>query len=162
MTILYLHGLNGSLIPEKRSVLERYGKVIAPNIDYENNPNCISWLYTIYKDKKIDLVMGSSLGGFTGYHLAKLLHLPALLFNPALAERSVLQNVPITPEHTIHKIHMVLGSRDSVVNPKHTLQFLSDGLHLPQDYRLHIRHDLEHRIPLEVFKEEVIWFMEGV
>lgn len=159
MTILYIHGLNGSLIPEKRAILERYGKVESPSIDYENNADSISWLYDQYKDRKIDLIMGSSMGGFAGYHLSKLLQLPALVFNPALAERSVVQNIPKTPETNRGLIHIVLGSKDPVVNPKDTLHFLGDLLMQEQDYRMSICHDLEHRIPLDVFEEEVVRFM---
>jgi len=51
MNILYLHGLNGSLKPKKRNILEAYGTVFAPSIDYQNNPNAILWLYDSYKTK---------------------------------------------------------------------------------------------------------------
>lgn len=162
MNILYIHGLNGSLIPEKREILERYGNVEAPSIDYENNPDSILCLYNQYKDAKIDVIMGSSMGGFAGYYLSKLLQLPALVFNPALAERSVVQNVPDTPETNNGKIHIVLGSKDRVVDPKDTLHFLGDLLMQKQDYNISIRHDLEHRIPLDVFEEEVVRFMSSL
>ncbi|MCK0114602.1 YqiA/YcfP family alpha/beta fold hydrolase [Gelidibacter sp. F63206] len=162
MKILYIHGLNGSLTPEKREILERYGNVEAPSIDYENNADSILWLHDQYKDAKFDLVMGSSMGGFAGYHLSKLLQLPALVFNPALAERSVLQNLPDTPETNNDHISIVLGSKDTVVNPKDTLHFLGDLLMQEQDYKINIRHDLEHRIPLDVFEEEVVRFMGGL
>lgn len=162
MKILYIHGLNGSLIPEKREVLERYGSIEAPFIDYENNPDSIIWLYDQYKDAQIDVVMGSSMGGFAGYHLCKALQLPALIFNPALAERSVHQHIPDTPQSNHRIIHIILGSKDPVVNPKATLQFLGDLLMQEQNYCLSIRHDLEHRIPLDVFEEEVIKFMASL
>lgn len=160
MTILYIHGLNGSLTPEKRVILERYGKVESPSIDYENNPDSISDLYDQFKNTEFDLIMGSSMGGFVGYHLSKLLQLPALLFNPALPERSVPQNTPETPETNNASIHIVLGSKDEVVDPKKTLYFLGDLLKQEQDYKISIRHDLEHRIPLDVFEEEVMRFIK--
>lgn len=162
MNILYIHGLNGSLIPEKREILERYANVEAPSIDYENNPDSVIWLYNQYKDVKIDVVMGSSMGGFAGYYLSKLLQLPALVFNPALAERSVVQNVPDTPETNYDHIHIVIGSKDPVVNPKATLHFLGDLLLQEQSYKISIRHDLEHRIPLDVFEVEVVKFMSDL
>ena len=52
MNILYLHGLNGSLKPKKRNILEAYGTVLAPSIDYQNNSNAILWLYDSYKNKE--------------------------------------------------------------------------------------------------------------
>ena len=160
MILLYLHGLNGSLSPEKQVILERYGKVEAPVIDYENNPDSIYELYAYYKNHEFDVIMGSSMGGFAGYHLAKLFQLPALLFNPALVERSVPQNVPKTPDSSKSLMHIVLGSKDIVVNPIKTLHFFGDSLKQKQDYTISIRHDLEHRIPLNVFEEEVKRFMQ--
>lgn len=159
MNILYLHGLNGSLSPEKRELLEHYGNVEAPTIDYENNPDSITWLYNLYKDFKIDLIIGSSMGGFAGYHLCKLFQLPSLLFNPALAYRSVFQNIPETIETNNIKVQIVLGSKDTIVDPKSTLNFLGNLLMQSQDYSINILHDLEHRIPIEVFETEIHKFM---
>lgn len=162
MNILYIHGLNGSLSQEKRLILERYGNVQAPAIDYENNPDSIIGLHIHYKDAKIDVVMGSSMGGFAGYHLSKLLQLPVLVFNPALAYRSVFQNVPDTPATNGSNISIVLGAKDDIVDPKSTLNFLGDLLKQAQDYTINIRHDLEHRIPVTVFEEEIVRFMKGI
>lgn len=161
MNILYLHGLNGNLSPEKRELLEHYGNVEAPAIDYENNPDAITWLYNLFKNSKIDLIIGSSMGGFAGYHLCKLFQLPALLFNPALAYRSVFQSVPETLETNNGKIQIVLGSKDIIVDPKSTLNFLGNVLTQPQDYSINIIHELEHRIPLSVFESEVRKFMKS-
>ena len=155
MNILYLHGLNGSLSIEKQKILERLGKVYAPTIDYENNPDSIIWLQNQYKESKIDLIIGSSMGGFAGYYLSKLVKVPALLFNPALAYRSVFQNIPTTPQTNFGIINIVLGAIDDTIDPKSTLAFLADLLLQPQDYHIHIRYDLEHRIPIEVFNDEV-------
>ena len=159
MNILYLHGLNGSLSFEKQEILERFGKVHSPSIDYENNQDSIRWLQIEYKDEKIDLIIGSSMGGFAGYYLSKLYQVPSLLFNPALAYRNVLQSIPSTTQSNNGSIHIVLGSKDPPIDPKSTLNFLGDILMHPQNYSIHIRHDLEHRIPVSVFEEEVAKFM---
>ncbi|TXE09216.1 hypothetical protein ES711_04595 [Gelidibacter salicanalis] len=162
MNILYIHGLNGSLTPEKRTILEHFGTVKSPSLDYENNADSINSLYTHFKDAHIDMIIGSSMGGFAGYHLSKLLRLPCLIFNPALADRSVYQTIPTTGESSKHTLHLVLGSQDSVVNPKGTLDFLANLLHTSQDYSISIRHDLEHRIPITAFEEEVAKFMAAL
>jgi hypothetical protein len=133
MNILYLHGLNGSLSSEKQKILERFGNVHAPSIDYENNPDSINWLHKRYKDANIDLVIGSSMGGFAGYYLSKLFQGTSLLFNPALAYRSVFQNVPTTPQTNNGTINIVLGAKDDIINPKSTLIFLGELLMQPQD-----------------------------
>ena len=44
MTILYLHGLESKLNPEKKSILERFGIVIAPDMDYFNDQNVFDLL----------------------------------------------------------------------------------------------------------------------
>ena len=160
MNILYIHGLNSSLNEEKRLISERYGKVHAPNIDYENNPDRIMWLHNHYKDADINVIVGSSMGGFAGFHLSKLFKVPALLFNPALAVRRVFQNIPDTPKTNGSRLSIVLGSKDDLVDPKSTLNFLGDLLTQPQDFNLTIRHDLAHRIPVDVFEEEVALFFE--
>jgi hypothetical protein len=155
MKILYIHGLNGSLSIEKRDILQHFGKVQAPSIDYEKNPDSIISLQNQFKDAKIDLIIGSSMGGFAGYYLSKLYQVPCLLFNPALPYRSVYQNIPSTPQSNNGTINIVLGSKDDIIDPKSTLHFLGDLLMQPQNYNIHIRHDLEHRIPVHVFEEEV-------
>ncbi|MGG5487593.1 YqiA/YcfP family alpha/beta fold hydrolase [Gaetbulibacter sp. PBL-D1] len=160
MNILYLHGLNGSLKPEKRNILEAYGTVIAPSIDYQNNSNAISWLYDSYADKSIDVVIGSSMGGFTGFHLSKLMQIPALLFNPALASRSVVQQLPNTPSNNGSTISMVLGAKDTVINPKDTLNYIGEHLNAGQPIAIKILPLLEHRIPVAVFEEAVGLFMK--
>src|SRR5690554_4666971 len=96
MNILYLHGLDSSLNDEKRAILEKYGKVYAPLIDYREDANRVVFLIDEFKDKDIDVVIGSSMGGFAGYYIADALQRPALLFNPALAYRSVRQEIPNT------------------------------------------------------------------
>ena len=50
MTILYLHGLESKLSPEKRELLETYGSVLAPDMDYKANPNMITTLQQEYID----------------------------------------------------------------------------------------------------------------
>ncbi|WP_243471563.1 YqiA/YcfP family alpha/beta fold hydrolase [Winogradskyella sp. MH6] len=160
MTILYIHGLNGSLSVEKRIILEQYGNIISPSIDYHNIPNAIKWLYDSYKNKNIDVIIGSSMGGFTGFHLCKLMQIPALLFNPALAARSVEQQIPITPSNNGNTISIVLGAKDTAVDPKGTLNYIGNHLSTEQPIDIEISPALEHRIPLEVFKEAVDLFMK--
>ncbi|WP_418510798.1 YqiA/YcfP family alpha/beta fold hydrolase [Corallibacter sp.] len=160
MNILYLHGLNGNLKPKKRNILEAYGTVIAPSIDYQNNSNAISWLYDSYTDKSIDVVIGSSMGGFAGFHLSKLFQVPALLFNPALAKRSVPQHIIETPQNNNTSIEIVLGAKDTVINPKDTLNYIGEHLNAGQPIAIKIHPYLEHRIPVAVFEEAVLKFLK--
>lgn len=85
MNILYLHGLLGRLNDEKREVLENHGKVFAPDIDYQNDLNTIAHLVKTFaeQEEEINVVIGSSMGGFAGWYVSNSLKRPALLFNPA-------------------------------------------------------------------------------
>lgn len=159
MNILYLHGLDGRLTAEKRSTLEKYGTVHAPQIDYRVQENAIENLLSNFKHKNISVVVGSSMGGFVGYYVGSELVLPSLLFNPALAYRSVHQEIPkITKTKSSFK-YLVLGANDELINPKDTLEFIGASIG-KVNYNLHIRQDLAHRIPVDIFEEEVKAFFK--
>lgn len=163
MNILYLHGLNSSgLGPEKRRILEKYGKVFSPAIDYRTEPNSIELLTEQYKNQKIDAVIGSSMGGFIGYYIADAFKIPSLLFNPALASRPVNQRIPFFQNPYLSFKQIVLAANDEVINPKDTILFLSKMLQQHTDYHIHIRQDIKHQIPVDVFEEEVKMFLERI
>lgn len=162
MNILYLHGLNSPLSPEKRTILEKYGKVFSPAIDYHTESNSIALIVEQFKNEKIDVIMGSSMGGFMGYYISDAYEKPALLFNPALANRSVYQKVPAHKSPYLSYKQIVLGSKDDVVDPRETLMFLSKMLQEHTNYHIHIRQDLMHRIPVNIFEEEVKTFFKTI
>ncbi|QDO95304.1 hypothetical protein FNB79_15435 [Formosa sediminum] len=158
MNILYIHGLNGSLSAEKRTILEKKGTVYAPAIDFENTPDSIVQIIASYQEIDINVVIGSSMGGFAGYYVSNALQRPALLFNPALAKRSVLQNVPELPYNKSVLKHIILGTADNVIDPKDTLQFLGNTIAFHPEYSIHLYNDLAHRIPVKIFEEAVSEF----
>lgn len=97
MKILFLHGFESKLSSEKRIILEKYGHVISSDLDYKSNPNIIEHLYNTYFNQKIEIIIGSSMGGFVGYHLANLFGVPSMLYNPAFPYRNgTKQNYSIT------------------------------------------------------------------
>lgn len=102
MKILFIHGLESTLNEPKKSVLEKYGEVLAPILDYKNNANIYSLLESIIEENEVDVLIGISIGGFMGYYLNKNLNKPALLFNPALPYQSVKQ-VITTKNEVIQK-----------------------------------------------------------
>lgn len=155
MNILYLHGLDSKLSPEKREILEKYGKVFAPDLDYYQNPNAIETLLEMYADADINTVIGSSMGGFAAYHVSNALFRPALLFNPALKKRSVPQYIPSENNSHNNLKQIVIGQKDDVVSPADTLSFLSEDLSPVTNIYLHLVPRLGHRIPVELFEEEV-------
>ncbi|HEY0046378.1 MAG TPA: YqiA/YcfP family alpha/beta fold hydrolase [Flavobacterium sp.] len=161
MKILYLHGLESKLNDNKRSVLKRYGEIIAPDLDYSTDSNIIQTLYTKYQNQDVDVILGSSMGGFTGFYLAAQLGVPALLFNPALSYRSTVQEVPDQMASFARPVHIVLGVLDPIIKYSDTRDFLRQH-HIEHDVTVHLREDLEHQIPLHVFDEEVNLFFNAL
>ena len=162
MIILYLHGLESKLSPEKGNILEKYGNVIAPDLDYKSNSNMIEHLYNTYIHQKIDVVIGSSMGGFAGYYLAHLFNIPSLLYNPALPYRSnVDQFVPNIQMNNPEQMRIILGRQDDVIKAADNLMFLSQNLADKTDYSIVIRNDLAHQIPLSVFEKETVSFFDS-
>ena len=156
MTILYLHGLESKLNPAKRAVLEKYGTVIAPDLDYHNNPNVFDLLLNTYQKQEIDVVIGSSMGGFMGYYLANTINRPALLFNPALPFRPVQQNVPeldfLKPTSLLH---FALGGQDDIIKANDNLKWISVNRNPLNDIKIAIHSQMGHQIPLDIFETEV-------
>ncbi len=162
MKILYIYGLDSKLSLEKRTILEKFGEVNAPDLDYYNNPKAIISILEKYENEGIDVVIGSSMGGFAAYYVSTVLKKPALLFNPALKRRSVEQSIPSVAITSYTLKHFVIGAEDTMVNPGDTLNFITEKYNEFTDFHLHIRPKLAHSIPVPVFEEEVKNFFTKV
>ena len=162
MNILYIYGLDSKLSPEKRAVLENYGEVFIPNIDYYNDSQAIESIFSQMKNSNIDCVIGSSMGGFAGFYISTILGVPALLFNPALEERSVEQQVPDLQILRRTRKKFLLGAIDEVINPQDTLRFISRYINEHTDFHLHVMPGLTHNIPINIFEEEVKNFFSEI
>jgi predicted esterase YcpF (UPF0227 family) len=156
MKILFLHGLESKLSAPKRAILETYGTVIAPDLEYKSNPNVIQNLFDQYHDQHINAIIGSSMGGFTAYHLANSLGICALLYNPALPYRNDVEQItPITlPINKSSFMRFVLGGQDDVIKAKDNLNYLAQHSNPTTDYIITIKRDLAHQIPIDVFEQE--------
>lgn len=164
MNILFLHGLESKLSDPKRTILESFGKVIAPDLEYKSNPNAILNLYDEFKNQNINAIIGSSMGGFSGFYLANMLGVCALLYNPALPYRnSVLQNIPShLPQKQSPLMRIVLGGQDDVIKAKDNLVFLSQNFSELKECTIEIINELAHQIPVAVFKNQTDVFFAGL
>jgi hypothetical protein len=162
MNILFFHGLESKLSEEKRAILESYGTVSAPDLEYKSNPNVIQNLYDEFKDQDINAIIGSSMGGFVGFHLANSLGVCALLYNPALPYRNgIEQIIPSSlPSNQSLLMRIVLGGQDDIIKVKDNLAFLAQNCNPKTDYTIVIKNDLAHQIPVEVFEEQTASFFE--
>ncbi len=157
---LYAHGLVGFLSDEKKAIILDYSEVIAPVLDYKNNPKSYDDLWQIAQKEKVDVIIGTSMGGCMAYHLSLHLDLPALLFNPALPFRSVGVDLPDQNIARTQYLRVILGGKDDVVDPLKNLFWLTEHENGEMDIRW--RHTLGHRIPADVFKYEVGDFFGGL
>lgn len=156
MKILYLHGLESKLSDNKRQVLENFGQVTAPDMDYYNNPKIFEELTLLQNKHNFDVVIGSSMGGFMSYYFANTLKCPALLFNPALQQTKVVQNIPaLNPTNASPLMHFALGGLDDVVSANDTLKWLSENRAATTDYKISLHKDLKHQIKYDIFKSEI-------
>lgn len=150
---LYIHGLDGFLSDEKSVILTKLTQVIAPVMDYRANPAAYYELLTKVNEEKVDMIIGTSMGGCMAYHLSLHLGLPDLLFNPALPFRSVCVDLPKQDKVRDNYLRVIIGGQDDIIDPIQNLTWLAT--HEKGDMDIRWRNTLGHRIPLDVFEEEV-------
>lgn len=155
---LYIHGLNGFLNDEKRTILSKYTQVVAPKLDFRSNPTSYYDLLSIAKEDNVDIIIGTSMGGCMAYHLSLHLSLPALLFNPALPFRSVGIDLPTHYKVRDTYLRVIIGGQDDIIDPIQNISWLAT--HEKGDMDIRWKNTLGHRIPTDVFEEEVGGFFE--
>ncbi|WP_051589099.1 YqiA/YcfP family alpha/beta fold hydrolase [Ruminococcus sp. NK3A76] len=87
MKILNIHGYHGSPRNSAYKALDPFGcEIIAPELDYDSvSPeNILGGLKYILTDKRPDIVVGTSLGGFYAAVLSAQHNCPVILINPFL------------------------------------------------------------------------------
>jgi uncharacterized protein len=147
---IYLHGYQGFVTDEKKEFLEEFGNVYAPFTDYETQTDIIFKLYEQFKNETIDFVSGTSLGAILGFHLAKLLNVPCLLFNPAVIAMDQIKGFIPTEAFEVdyhQNSLLIVGLKDEIIDPLKQLDFFKEF-----DFFTIIKEDeLEHSIPLDIF-----------
>ncbi len=162
MKIFYLHGLESSLTAEKREILERHATVIAPKIDYYES-RIFDKLMKYIDFEDITHIGGSSMGGFVGWHIARMYDKKCLLFNPAFPfdySKFDISTDLILPTQKTTESHFVLGKLDTRVNYSENLHYINTHL---TDFNPKIRtvEDLAHGIPVTVFEEQFNLFFQN-
>lgn len=88
MNILNIHGFGGSPHNSAYAALQsnNCNDIYSPSIDYnaETPEDILGKLRYIIADKRIDLIVGTSLGGFFGAVLSAEKNIPVILVNPCL------------------------------------------------------------------------------
>jgi len=160
MNILYLHGLKGKLSTDKRRVLEQYGNVYAPAINYDYEHIQPIEILKQYANIEFNVVIGSSMGALNAYIISDNIGRPALLFNPPLSKYKKIEFEAKFLKGICSK-QFILGGIDEVVNPADTLNFL--GQHLNKaELNIKIDPSLGHRISIPIFEEQVKLFFSTI
>lgn len=87
MKILNIHGYKGSSCNSVYTALKNLDcEVISPEIDYDAKPpeRVLEELHRLIDENHVDVVVGTSLGGFYAAVLSAQLNLPVILVNPCL------------------------------------------------------------------------------
>jgi predicted esterase YcpF (UPF0227 family) len=154
--IVFFHGLESGVSPDKLKYLkDRYGDVYYPDLDYRT-PNLFNELYNQLKNQKIDIISGSSMGGYFAYWMGKKLGVNTLLFNPAIVERYSIEPVvdksgSKTPHH-----NLILGVNDNVIKIDDTIKWFEDN-EKPSNYTISLSSQ-GHRTPFNIFKKYFVKF----
>lgn len=126
---LYIHGLHSTVNPDKINILEKYFKrTTAQHIDYIQQKNAFQLLEKICVSEQVDFIVGSSFGGYLGFHLSRKLQLPGIIYNPALffgkEDKVFIPNKPTNPSPSLLA---VIGEQDDVVPPESTKKFIKNN-----------------------------------
>ncbi|GAB4317351.1 MAG: hypothetical protein Kow00127_09140 [Bacteroidales bacterium] len=160
MRTLYIHGLDSFPDPDKKELMKKAGlEVTALHINYREKLGFYETLKETAIRKKIELIIGSSLGGFLGNTLAEDLGLPAILFNPAMHYTTEVfyAKIPVIENPSCPRRFVILGMNDETINPNYTLKVFREKGCNPEKNRLVICHWLGHEIDLQTFDEMIRW-----
>jgi len=155
-SVLYLHGLDSAPVAPKTSAIADLGcSVIAPQLHYREVMGTYQRVKQLAQEFQVDWIIGSSLGGYTAFWLSQALQIPTLLFNPALAFRSMDPGLITEPLGITYTRHVIfLGMKDDTVNPAHTKKWLAEH-HLSDKVTLIEHPENGHQIGIKVFRETI-------
>jgi predicted esterase YcpF (UPF0227 family) len=159
MKVAFFHGLESPHRSEKNEILDKYfdaENVYAPAMDYKD-PELFNSVLQHLQENPVDLLIGSSMGGYFAHSLSTILGTPTLLFNPALHSRSFNpENVKTGPHFPSQMF--ILGKHDTVIDPHKTFSLIT-----ADDYKFYTAitvEDMGHRIPVEIFESIIKEFAE--
>ncbi|NPD47153.1 MULTISPECIES: YqiA/YcfP family alpha/beta fold hydrolase [unclassified Lentimicrobium] len=161
MKALYIHGLHSNPNPDKIKILEEAElEIIAPFIDYDKEQGAVyERIKAIAVEEQVEVLIGSSMGGFIGFWLAKDLQLAALLYNPALYFVSLQPFIPKLKSMSNPPLFFCLGEKDERVNPKEVKNYLANINPSAENIKIVNASWLEHGIDLTTFRSMTAWFL---
>lgn len=153
MKILYIHGFGSRYDPdhEKIKLLATLGEVVGVDVNY-----CLGYglvfdtVMNAVKDENIDLIVGTSMGGYMSAMVGNAAGIPFVALNPAITPRiNLLKWVGNFTDHYGHEHHLtamtasgfpditttgaglvIVESNDEVIRPADTVNALNDHFHV--------------------------------
>jgi len=149
LRVAFFHGLESSPKTDKNEFLEKFDYVYDPPMDYRDNGLFERTLAGVKKNK-IDLLIGSSMGGWFAYCIGTLTGIPTLLFNPAVHSRSFDPVVRMGTKRAVNTV--VFGRNDTDIVPKESYNyFLKNGIGT-----FYYNYESNgHRTPIDIFSKWV-------
>jgi predicted esterase YcpF (UPF0227 family) len=154
MKVAFFHGLESAPRSFKNECLEEiFGveNVFAPAMDYRQ-PEIFDDVLNHLKHNPVDLLIGSSMGGWFAHKLSTLLNIPTLLFNPATNGRSF--DPKVYTGRNLPTQHVIIGTQDEVIDPiENSLYFTEQN---SERTRFIFYEKIGHRIPDDIFEKYVL------
>ena len=160
INILYIHGFNSAGRGHKSQVLQRHFPdchIIAPTFNYYKHPELIfKQIDDVITSEAINMVVGTSLGGFCALYASMKHRLHAVVINPAVNIAEVSHRLVGRQEnfvtHEVHEFSEADASQytDFAVQAFDGLKADGSLLHFAlstDDELLGDHHDLEARFP---------------
>jgi len=154
--VIYFHGLESNQGGEKVEYLANRCYIHAPSMDYTRE-DIFPFLTQMVEDFQPDLIIGSSMGGYTAYILGALYNIPIIAFNPALHSRPFNPNYPkFVNKHIANNARIILGEEDTIIKPSSTLEWLKDHI-VDTHPKITIEkvNEMGHRVPLDIFINKI-------
>lgn len=92
--ILYIHGFASSFKPNSEKILglKRLGEVLGVNLDYTESPGVVfRKIEAVVQREHVDVLAGTSLGGYWSAKVGTALKLPFVAMNPAIEPGKTLR-----------------------------------------------------------------------
>ena len=151
--VLYLHGLESKQGGPKVDFLTKEFCVYAPEMDYKD-PMLQNWVDFVMRQFQPDLIIGSSMGGYVADFLAQKYGVPAILFNPAVHNRSFEPAIEPLIEgeqaNLQQKKIVVLGKNDEVIPP-----YMAQIMFENNRYYKIVLEEMAHQTPLNIFIDTI-------
>ena len=146
MRIAFFHGLESPSKSDKSEYLEANYEAYCPALNY-TQPGLFAEVLDEVKRRDIQLLTGSSMGGWFAYCISTMTGIPTVLFNPALHSRTEMYDPVVQIGRKKAKHVIILGKNDDVINPNMTIEFLKTN---NVNFEYHFESN-DHRTPVNIF-----------